>query len=356
MDTRSQHLIFDAVCERDFTAADIEAMKAIIEKNLTVIKKIEHKFTPHGETIVFILSESHFSIHTYPENRYFSMDIYVCNLSTDLEAIIEEIKGVIPLEKVDSRILQRGKIGYREDNRNLNMVYFLTIIVACCSILYEFLLAQSISTTMGNTALRYNLTIGLFIASMGFGALLYKKFISKDYFKEFIKVELLLSLVGGVAPVLVLIIDYLFNSISSSSGVSFFSPWVQAPLFTLNHLLIVAIGFLSGLELPLLMDMSKQFKITKGHFVLAYDYLGTLLGAILFPIILLPSLHIFTIGYIVSLVNILIALFVMTKMRIDNKKYKFIVWSMLIIWVFLIINSTTVNQVIIEKFYFGGKF
>ncbi|MFA6237378.1 MAG: S-adenosylmethionine decarboxylase [Bacteriovorax sp.] len=355
MDTRSQHLIFDAVCERDFTDADIDSIKAIIESNLTVIKRVEHKFTPHGETIVFILSESHFTIHTYPENRYLSMDIYVCNMETNLDSIVEKIKNVVPFEKVDSRVLQRGKVGYLEDNRNLHIVYSLTVIVACCSILYEFLLAQSISTTMGNTALRYNLTIGLFIASMGFGALLYRKFISKEYFKEFVKVELLLSLVGGAAPVLVLIIDYFFNHLAKSSGVSFFSNWIQTPLFILNHFLIVAIGFLSGLELPLLMDMSKQFKVTKGHFVLAFDYLGTLLGAVLFPVFILPSLHIFTIGYVVSLVNILVAFFVMNKMQINNRAYKIYTWTMLITWVLLIINSNAFNQMIVQIFYFGGK-
>lgn len=355
MDTRSQHLIFDAVCERDLEDADIEKIKAVIEKNLTVIKKVEHKFTPQGETIVFILSESHFSIHTYPEHRYLSMDIYICNLETNLDKIMEEIAVAVPFVKTDSRILQRGKIGHQGDVKSLNMVYFLTIIVACCSILYEFLLAQSISTTMGNTALRYNLTIGLFIASMGFGALLYRKLISKDYFKEFIKVELLLSLVGGVAPVLVLIIDYFFNHLAKSTGVSFFSNWIQAPLFTLNHFLIVAIGFLSGLELPLLMDMSKQFKATKGHLVLAFDYLGTLIGAILFPLLILPSLHIFTIGYVVSLINILVAFFVMNKMKIDNKIYKTMTWTMLVLWCLMILNSTTFNQLIVDKFYLGGK-
>ena len=355
MDTRSQHLIFDAVCERDFTENDIDSIKQIIEKNLTVIKKIEHKFSPQGETIVFILSESHFTIHTYPENRYLSMDIYICNLETNLEAILQEIKQSVPFEKVDCRILQRGKIGRVEEVQDISMVYFLTIIVACCSILYEFLIAQSISTTMGNTALRYNLTIGLFIASMGLGALLYKKIISKEYFKEFIKVELLLSLVGGIAPVLVLMVDYFFNSISKKFGISFFSSWIQTPLFTFNHLLIVAIGFLSGLELPLLMDMGKQFKATKGHLVLAYDYLGTLIGAILFPIVILPSLHIFTIGYIVSLVNILIALFVLVKMKVENQKYKLIIWAMLALWILLIFNAGIINQSIIDKFYFGGN-
>jgi S-adenosylmethionine/arginine decarboxylase-like enzyme len=356
MDTRSQHLIFDAVCARDFTEADIDIIKTIIEENLTVIKRMEHKFTPYGETIVFILSESHFTIHTYPEHRYLSLDIYVCNLETNLDKIMEKIKSSIPFEKIDSKILHRGKIGHIEDNRNLNMVYFLTVIVACCSILYEFLLAQSISTTMGNTALRYNLTIGLFIASMGFGALLYKKIISNNYFKEFIKVELILSLVGGIAPVLVLMVDYFFNTFSKISGISFFSSLIQTPLFISNHLLIVVIGFLSGLELPLLMDMSKQFKATKGHFVLAYDYLGTLIGAILFPIVILPSLHIFTIGYIISLINILIALFVMIKMDVENKKYKIIIWVMLITWALLIFNSDMINSLVVETFYFGGKF
>lgn len=355
MDTRSQHLIFDAICERDFTEADIDAIKLIIEQNLTVIKKVEHKFTPQGETIVFILSESHFTIHTYPEHRYLTMDIYVCNLETNLSKIVELIKEKVPFEKVDSKILERGKISHKEDNRQLNMVYFLTVIVACCSILYEFLLAQSISTTMGNTALRYNLTIGLFIASMGFGALLYKKLISQDFFKEFVKVELCLSLVGGVAPVLVLVIDYLFNHLARSSGVSFFSQWIQIPLFVLNHLLIVAIGFLSGLELPLLIDMSRKFKVTKGHFVLAFDYLGTLIGAVLFPLFILPSLHIFTIGYVVSLINILVAFFVMNKMNIKSRKYKVITWGMLLLWCVMIFNASFINQQIVDFFYFGGK-
>ena len=76
MDTRSQHLLFDAVLERDLTDADVEHIKLVIEKNLTVVDRIEHKFTPQGETIVFILSESHFTLHTYPENRFISLDIY----------------------------------------------------------------------------------------------------------------------------------------------------------------------------------------------------------------------------------------------------------------------------------------
>lgn len=356
MDTRSQHLLFDAVLDREIRDLDIEAIKEIIEKNLTVVSRTEHKFSPHGETIVFILAESHFSIHTYPENNYISMDIYVCNMETNLEKILDEIKKAVPCQKTETKIIQRGKISHQKEDKSLSLVYLVTVVVACCSILYEFLLAQSLSTIMGNTALRYNLTIGLFIASMGFGALLYKKLIGKEFFKQFIKVELLLSLIGGVAPVLVLIVDYLFNSFSKTSGISFFSSSIQMPLFIINHILIVAIGFLSGLELPLLMDMSKQFRATRGHYVLAFDYLGTLLGAIAFPIVILPSLHLFTIGYVVSLINIFIAFLIMKKMKVESKLYKSLTWGMLMLWLLILFNSTALNQMIIEKFYFGGKF
>lgn len=355
MDTRSQHLLFDAVLERELRESDIEAIKQVIEKNLTVVNRVEHRFDPHGDTIVFILAESHFSIHTYPENNYISMDIYVCNMNVNLEKILEEIKNSVPFSKTDTKIILRGKIGHRHQDRSLGLIYFVTVVVACCSILYEFLLAQSLSTTMGNTALRYNLTIGIFIASMGFGALLYKKLISRDLFKEFIKVELILSLVGGVAPVLVLIVDYLFNRLANNTGISFFSNLIQIPLSTINHSLIVAIGFITGLELPLLMDMGKHFRANRGNYVLAFDYLGTLLGAILFPIVILPSLHIFTIGYVISAINLLIAFIIMHKMKVENKLYKGLIWGMLIVWLLLLFNSTAINQMIIETFYFGGK-
>lgn len=355
MDTRSQHLLFDAVLERELTSLDVGHIKEVIEKNLTVVSRIEHKFEPHGETIVFILAESHFSLHTYPENKFISLDIYVCNMDTDLKKIVNEISAVVPFEKVDQKLFARGKIGTPEGSKDINFVYMVTVVTACASILYELLLAQTLSTTMGNTALRYNTTIGLYIAAMGFGALLYKKFIKRDVLEEFIKIELLLSLIGGTAPILALVFDYSFNKIANSAGISFFSNWIQMPLFTLNHLLIIGIGFLSGLELPLLIDMGKKFDKKKGSFVLAYDYFGTLIGAVLFPIVIIPELHIFTIGYVVSIMNIIMAFAVMTRLKVKNKKYKCFIVVMLIMWVLLLVNSTVVNENIIQKFYFGGQ-
>lgn len=355
MDTRSQHLLVDAVLDTTLTNEHVEIIKSIVEKNLTVVDRVEYKFNPQGETIVFVLSESHFSLHTYPEHNYITFDIYVCNMETNLEKLLNEIKTSIPISKMDSQILYRGKIAMEEDASKLKLIYLLTILVAMGSILYEFLLAQSLSTTMGNTALRYNITIGIYIASMGFGAMFYKKLIGEKLFEEFIKVEVLLSIVGGVAPVLVLVADYAANSFSTSTGLPFYGNMVQMPLFLFNHFLIVLIGFMSGLELPLLIDMAKKYQLQKGHRILALDYLGTLIGAIAFPLIILPKFHVFTIGYLVSFINVFASLIVCYKLNINKNSWKLGLFLMMIVWLLLIFNSTAINQFIVNHFYFGGR-
>ena len=43
-----------------------------------ILNRAEHVFTPQGITIIYMLSESHISIHTFPEKNYASMDIYTC--------------------------------------------------------------------------------------------------------------------------------------------------------------------------------------------------------------------------------------------------------------------------------------
>ena len=55
---------------------------------------------------------------------------------------------------------------------NIRITYTLTFIVSFCSIVYELLLAQTLSTVLGNTVVRYSLTIGFYLAAKGIGAML----------------------------------------------------------------------------------------------------------------------------------------------------------------------------------------
>ena len=49
-----------------------------MENKLTILKEAEHAFTPQGCTFLFLLSESHLSLHTFPERNYIAFDLYTC--------------------------------------------------------------------------------------------------------------------------------------------------------------------------------------------------------------------------------------------------------------------------------------
>ena len=66
----------------------------IIQKiKLTPLKDASHQFEPQGVSIIYLLAESHLSIHTWPENNCFAMDIHSCN--NDLELYMESVKELI---------------------------------------------------------------------------------------------------------------------------------------------------------------------------------------------------------------------------------------------------------------------
>ena len=44
----------------------------------SILQECEYSFTPIGCTFLFLLSESHLSVHTFPEKNYISFDLYTC--------------------------------------------------------------------------------------------------------------------------------------------------------------------------------------------------------------------------------------------------------------------------------------
>jgi S-adenosylmethionine/arginine decarboxylase-like enzyme len=377
VETKAQHLMVDIWLDTEYQDQLLDIIKKEVDENLTVVKKIEHKFEPQGETLVWILSESHFAVHTYPEHQYISFDIYICSLDIDLHSLLERIEAQLPIKFIDKKFSFRGhkylsttvsNLDHAKDSlkilklpsearRSSLILLFFATVVAMCSLLYELLLAQTLSTTMGNTVLRYNVTIGLYIASMGVGALVYKKLLqwwknsSQNEDTGFVTVEILLSCFGVLAPIMVLIVDSLFQK--SGHYQSLFS---QTSLFVFNHSLIVLIGFLSGLELPLLMDMGKKIHQQLGRRVLAFDYLGTLVAAIIFPIVLVPFFNLYTIAAMVAILNAIVAFSFVLYRRLRSL-YLIIplVISILGNILFLIFEETC-NRWIIERFYLLGSF
>jgi S-adenosylmethionine decarboxylase proenzyme len=110
------HLLLDLFkCKIDLN--DLSLVSSILERILfncdtTILDKKSHQFQPQGISIIFLLSESHLSIHTWPELNSCSIDFYHCG--SNAHQRLEKAKNLIIQNfcfndsSIKSRILSRG--------------------------------------------------------------------------------------------------------------------------------------------------------------------------------------------------------------------------------------------------------
>ena len=167
------------------------------------------------------------------------------------------------------------------------------MVVALCGIAYELIISTVSSYLLGNSVYQFSLTIGFFMFSMGVGSYLSKLF-GDNLIQNFIYVEIAISLVGGVCSLLLLM--------------SF--PFVRALYDTVMFSLIFIIGALVGMEIPFLTGILSYKQTTRDSIanVMSLDYVGALIGAVAFPLLLLPNLGLLRSSFAIGLINILTAL------------------------------------------------
>jgi S-adenosylmethionine decarboxylase len=74
---------------------------------MTILGEESFKFHPQGFTGLLLLSESHISIHTYPERGYAAIDVYTCGGGMTQRAI-DFLKEVLEPARVNEMLVQRG--------------------------------------------------------------------------------------------------------------------------------------------------------------------------------------------------------------------------------------------------------
>ena len=96
------HLIADLqACGSDTPLDDVDALRALclgaVERaGLRAVGSLFHPFVdsdgqPQGVTGVVLLVESHLAVHTWPELRSVTADVYVCNVGADNSARAEAV-------------------------------------------------------------------------------------------------------------------------------------------------------------------------------------------------------------------------------------------------------------------------
>jgi len=172
------------------------------------------------------------------------------------------------------------------------LLYVTVVLVATCGLVYE-LVAGAVSTyLLGDSVTQLSTVIGVHLSAMGVGAWL-SKYVEERVAERFVDCQIAASFVGGLGgPVLYL-------TFAQSSHVRL-----------VLYLLVASTGILVGAEIPLLMRVLKRrvaFKDVVPR-VLSLDYAGALLGALVFALLLLPSLGILRTGVVFGILGVVSAL------------------------------------------------
>jgi S-adenosylmethionine decarboxylase len=74
----------------------------------TVLSIQSKQFEPQGATVLVLLSESHLSIHTYPEKGFAALDCYTCGETVDPQLAIEYLVSLLKPKSMHATKLVRG--------------------------------------------------------------------------------------------------------------------------------------------------------------------------------------------------------------------------------------------------------
>lgn len=161
-------------------------------------------------------------------------------------------------------------------------------VIATCGLIYELVAGTLASYLLGDSVTQFSTIIGVYLFSMGIGSFLSKYFNNK-LLEWFIRIELLVGLIGGFSAAVL----FLVFPLAASFRIVLYS-------------IVCLTGILVGLEIPLLMRILKdkvEFKELVSR-VFTFDYIGALLASLIFPLLLVPQLGLIRTALFFGMMNI----------------------------------------------------
>ncbi len=198
---------------------------------------------------------------------------------------------------------QSTGVGTAGDTKALSLILLVSVfVVATCGLIYELLAGTIATYLLGDSVTQFSTVIGTYLFAMGIGSW-FSRYIDGRLLAWFIRIEILIALIGG----------------SSAAALFLLFPLV-GDFRPILYGLVLLIGFLVGLEIPLLIRILKD-EFSFGDLVsnvLTYDYIGALAASLLFPLILVPFVGLIRAGFVIGFVNILVALLLVFRLRKDR--------------------------------------
>lgn len=166
------------------------------------------------------------------------------------------------------------------------------LVIATCGLVYELVAGALASYLLGDSVAQFSTIIGLYLFAMGCGSWL-SRFVKRDLLTVFVRVELLIGLIGGCSALLLFL---------AFDWVSHFRVLLYGQVFL--------IGTLVGLEIPLLMRiLQNEYSFSElVSQVFTIDYVGALFASLLFPLVLVPHLGLAQTSLLFGILNVVVGL------------------------------------------------
>jgi len=103
----------------DAQALGRACVDAVNAAGLQAVAELFHTFPatghgPGGVTATVLLAESHLCVHTWPEQRAVTLDVYVCNFGGDhsakAQALLDALVALFQPGQVEQHALRRGSL------------------------------------------------------------------------------------------------------------------------------------------------------------------------------------------------------------------------------------------------------
>ena len=103
----ASYLECDEEVLKDPTAIQNVMLEAAKECGATVLDHTAYVFPGNGLTMVIMLSESHASIHTYPEHKACFVDLFTCGEKANHEVFNQVLQNHLQSKKVNHKVFLR---------------------------------------------------------------------------------------------------------------------------------------------------------------------------------------------------------------------------------------------------------
>ena len=165
--------------------------------------------------------------------------------------------------------------------------------MGACGLVYEYIFGTEATYLLGNSIEQFSLIIAVMMFTMGVAAAV-QSAIRVELFDRFLLTEIALGVLGGTGPI------HIYAAFGMTDH-----------FMAVEYFFVCTVGFCIGLEIPLLVRINQRYaselRVNLAN-VLSMDYVGALVGALVWTFYLLRSVPLVRVSFILGCINVAVAL------------------------------------------------